>query len=274
MFLRRLAAPSPGDWQRQMLRDFGRTVKAVAVSPDGRLLAATEARSIDVLLYETASGRIVKQLAGHSRQVTDLAFAPDGRRLVSVGEDQTGLVWDVTVPAMSRARGSKLTEAWDRLAAPGPGLGYVGLAQLVEAPREAIALLRAKLRPAPVPSDADLDGVVGRLDADTFAQREKAVADLERFGPNAVAGVRTRLARTTLAEVRARLRRFLGQYDGPNPSPYRLRCVRGVATLEAIGTAEARALLAELAKGPARDPLTHEAKAAIERLRKTGGSNR
>jgi hypothetical protein len=46
-----------------------------------------------------------------------------------------------------------------------------------------------------------------------------------------------------------------------------LQCVHGVAALEAIGTAEARALLAELAKGPARDPLTHEAKAAIDRCK-------
>ena len=56
------------------------------------------------------------------------------------------------------------------------------------------------------------------------------------------------------------MRAFLERYDGPNPSPYQLRCVRGVAVLEAINTAEARALLAELAKGPADDLLTREAR--------------
>ena len=98
------------------------------------------------------------------------------------------------------------------------------------------------------------------------ADRQRALAELERFGPNAVAGVKARLARTPTLEVRKRLLLFLDKYDGPNP--YHLRCVRGVATLEAIGTADARALLAQLAKGPADDLLTREARAVTRR----GGS--
>jgi hypothetical protein len=81
-----------------------------------------------------------------------------------------------------------------------------------------------------------------------------------------VPGVRARLARPPSAEVRARLVQFLDRHDGPEPSPCHLRCVRGVAALEAIGTADARALLAGLAKGPATDPLTREARAASRRL--------
>ena len=76
------------------------------------------------------------------------------------------------------------------------------------------------------------------------------------------AGAKARLGRSPPAEVRRRLRGFLERYDGPHPSPYQLRCVRGVALLGATGTADARALLAELAKGPADDLLTREARAA------------
>ena len=65
-------------------------------------------------------------------------------------------------------------------------------------------------------------------------------------------------------EIRDRLTRFLARYDGPNPSPYELRCVRGVAALEAIGTPEAKALLGELAKGTG-DVLAREALAAVRR---------
>jgi hypothetical protein len=61
---------------------------------------------------------------------------------------------------------------------------------------------------------------------------------------------------------RGRLKR---RYDGSDVSPYQLRCVRGVAALEAMGPAEARALLAELAKGPADDALTREARSAVRR---------
>ena len=65
--------------------------------------------------------------------------------------------------------------------------------------------------------------MVRLLDANAFADREKASAELERFGPNAVAGVKARLARVTSAEARRRLTWFLDRYDGLNPSPYHLR---------------------------------------------------
>jgi WD40 repeat protein len=244
---------------------MGRSVIALAVSPDGRLLAAPEQLDPAVWVYETASGGVVKKLTGHRDWVMDLAFSPDGRRLVSVGQDQTGLVWDVTPQALGRARGGKLSEAWDVLAERDARLAYSGMASLAAAPAEAVRLLRARLRPAPVPTGAELDRVVGQLGAEAFADREKASAELERFGPNAVAGARERLGLSPAPEVRRRLRAFLERHDGPNPSPYHLRCVRGVGALESVGTAEARALLAELTKGSADDPLTREARAASRR---------
>jgi RNA polymerase sigma factor (sigma-70 family) len=273
--LRRFADPKPdaGSGDPTGMRSH-RMVEAIALSPDNRLLAAAEgAFSPDhiVWLYETASGRVIKKLAGHSRWVTDLAFTPDGRRLVTVSQDQTGLVWDVTLPALGggpRANdpsGKALSEAWDQLAGPDPGRAFAGMAELAATPAEGLPLLRAKLRPAPIPTDADLDRVVRQLDADGFADRQKAFAELERIGPNAVAGIKTRLTRVTSLEVRRQLMRFLELYDGPEPSPYHVRCARGAATLEAMGTADARALLAELAKGPAADPLTREAREATGR---------
>jgi hypothetical protein len=138
------------------------------------------------------------------------------------------------------------------------------MATLSATPAEAAALLQVKLRPAGVPTDADLDRIVKQLDAKPFSDRQKALAELERFGPNAVAGVKARLDRVPSLEVRQRLTQFLDKYEGPNP--YQLRCVRGVAVLEAMGTADARALLAALAKGPADDLLTREAQAAIKRI--------
>ncbi len=245
---------------------FGRMVATLAVSPDGRLLTVAEtpftAGNV-IWLYETASGRILKQLPGHVRQVTDLTFTPDGRRLVSVSEDHTGLVWDVTVPGLGDAAAVRLAQAWERLAEFDPKPGYNAMAALTASPTDAVALLRDKLRPAPVPTDADLDRLVGQLDADTFTERQKAFAELERFGPNAVAGVKVRLKQSPPLEVRKRLLLFLEQYDGPNP--HQLRCVRAVAALEAMNTVEARTLLAELAKGPPNDVLTREAQAASRR---------
>jgi hypothetical protein len=220
-----------------------------------------------IWVSETVTGRVIKKLAGHSGSVTGLAFAPNGRHLVSVSNDQTGLVWDVTLPALAvKAVDKRLAEAWDRLAALDPGLGYVGMAALAAAPAEALPLLRAKLRPAPVPTEVDLDRLIGQLEADPFAEREKASAELEQFGANAVAGVKDRLSRVASEEVRKRLTRFLERYDGPDPSPYQVSCVRGVNVLEIIGTAEARQVLADLAKGAVDAPLTREARLSLDRL--------
>src|SRR5205823_508104 len=69
-FLRRLADPNP-DGAGQIDKRFGRKVEAIAVSPDGRLLATAEAplSPSNVWVYEIASGRVLKTLAGHTRNV-------------------------------------------------------------------------------------------------------------------------------------------------------------------------------------------------------------
>jgi RNA polymerase sigma factor (sigma-70 family) len=90
--------PNPDLIGHQPNPDLGRHIKALAVSPNGRLLAVSLELpfSSDVWLCESKSGRVIKKLYGHYGCVTDLDFSPDGRRLVSVSEDQTGLVWDVS----------------------------------------------------------------------------------------------------------------------------------------------------------------------------------
>jgi RNA polymerase sigma factor (sigma-70 family) len=71
-----------------------RSVSALAVSRDGRLLGAAE-DDFGVYVYETATGKLRCQFKGHRNNVTALAFTPDGRRLISASRDLTGLVWDV-----------------------------------------------------------------------------------------------------------------------------------------------------------------------------------
>ena len=246
--------------------EFGRWIDPLVISPDGRLLAAgTGHDGQGVEVYEVTSGMLLTKLAGPARSIKGLAFTPDSRRLVSVSEDQTGLVWDMTPTALApKPRYPSLDDAFGALEHLDPKLGYTAVASLVADPAKAVPLLKKRLRPAPTPSDADIDKVIARLDADSFAERVKASADLERLGPNAVPRVQKRLDGVPV-EARGPLKRFLDRYAGAKLSPYQLRCIRGVATLEAIGTAEARALLAELAKGSANDPLTRESLAATRR---------
>jgi WD40 repeat protein len=66
---------------------------SVAFAPCGKLLAVG-GRGV-ISLFDLETGKRVSRLEGHRGIVQDLAFTPDGRRLISAGADATALVWDV-----------------------------------------------------------------------------------------------------------------------------------------------------------------------------------
>jgi len=121
--------PNPGQ------HNFGRHVNALALSPDGRLLAVSEDHSGTIWIHETASGRVVRQFVGHNNFIYSLAFTPDGSKLISASFDHTGLVWDITLPAFTDRTTEPLThkeliDSWNRLAAPDPVLAWRAVADL------------------------------------------------------------------------------------------------------------------------------------------------
>lgn len=69
-------------------------LKALAVSPDGTLLA-TGARDGIVRLWSAADGKPVRELRGHGRDVYSAAFHPDGKSLATGDYDGKILHWDV-----------------------------------------------------------------------------------------------------------------------------------------------------------------------------------
>jgi WD40 repeat protein len=46
-------------------------------------------------IWDAESGKVVRELIGHTRAVHLLIFSPDGRRIATEAADQTGKVWDV-----------------------------------------------------------------------------------------------------------------------------------------------------------------------------------
>ncbi len=94
-------------------------VWGLAVSPSGRLIATGTGGATDgnpllhrikmgqehvIRLWDAASGKLVREINGHTGPVFALAFSPDGQTLVSGGWDGTIRMWDV-------ATGSELAMA-------------------------------------------------------------------------------------------------------------------------------------------------------------------
>ena len=67
---------------------------SLAISPDGRLLAAGTVNR-EIRLWSLADGTELKSLAGHGGAVEAVAFSPDGRMVASGSADKTIKLWDV-----------------------------------------------------------------------------------------------------------------------------------------------------------------------------------
>jgi WD40 repeat protein len=75
------------------LREFGQPGRALALSPDGRQLAAG-GKDTGVYLWNTASGELLRTLPT-DQSVWSMAFSPDGKRLTTAGWSSEALVWDL-----------------------------------------------------------------------------------------------------------------------------------------------------------------------------------
>ncbi|KAJ5898218.1 hypothetical protein N7504_008506 [Penicillium tannophilum] len=77
----------------QTLEGHSGSVRSVAFSPKGRLLASGS-RDQAVRLWDPMTGALQQTLEGHSDSVVSVAFAPDGQLLASGSEDKTVRIWD------------------------------------------------------------------------------------------------------------------------------------------------------------------------------------
>lgn len=66
----------------------------VAISPDGKLLAAGNGDEGTAEVWDAATGAELLTLVGHTDNVTAITFSPDGTRLATASADATAKIWD------------------------------------------------------------------------------------------------------------------------------------------------------------------------------------
>jgi WD40 repeat protein len=241
----------------------------LALSPDGRILATASGSQISLVDLNRAGE--LPTLAGHQSDVNSAWFSSDGRRLVSVSDDTTGLVWDAA-RLMRSQRSLERTKRevkamWDNLADEDESTAYRAACELANSAPAAVVLLRERLKPVPVPSDAKrIDALIADLDADEVQARQKAYDELDDLGEKAEGALRRALKAGPSLEARRQMDKLLQRSE--RMSPERLRLLRTVAALEWSANTEARQLLKSLAEGEPGAWLTEEAMTAMERVSK------
>jgi hypothetical protein len=211
--------------------------------------------------------------------VKNLLVFPGGDRAFTALADGTGLIWDLTPgknPAerLVKSPGEKeITGWWNDLAVEDAARSYKAIWSFAEVPESAaVAFFRKRLKPA---AAADFDKVrqlIENLDSNSFEVREKACKQLENLGQGALPALRQALKNKPSLEVRRRLETLLSQPPNLVTSPELLRRVRAIQVLERIASKDAQLILAELVGGMDFATETMEAKTALERLSRRGGT--
>jgi WD40 repeat protein len=241
-------------------------------SPDERVLAAVSGNQVH--LVDLGSGNDLPVLTGHQWKVNSVAFSLDSKRLVSVSDDTTGLVWDTgrVIPNVQPAERSRrdLRAIWRDLADDDETVAYRATWELSNSRAATFTLLREWLRPEPVSSEArHITQLIADLDSPEFKTRTKAFDELDDLESKAESACRLALQSRPTLEVRRQLEKLLSRVN--RMSLERLRQLRAIAALERANNAEARGLLKALAAGDPGAWLTEESKNALERIARRPG---
>jgi WD40 repeat protein len=76
------------------LGDWGE-IGALAISPNGRLLATAGREDLSARLWDIKTLLQVQEFVGHTLPVTSIAFSPNGQRLLTGSLDCTARLWDI-----------------------------------------------------------------------------------------------------------------------------------------------------------------------------------
>jgi WD40 repeat protein len=81
-----------GDELLTYIGEYGGVADSLSLSPDGRLLVASQAR--DAYVWEVATGERIGKLTGHENTLNCVAFSNSGKWIVTGSTDATLILWD------------------------------------------------------------------------------------------------------------------------------------------------------------------------------------
>src|SRR5206468_2791711 len=141
------------------------TAGGIGFTADGRFILVAAGGPV-VRAWDTLTGQEAGQLKGHSGSVSVLRVGPDGRSLVTGSVDTTALVWDLgNLPRVEVSReaplaADELETIWGDLGKPDAAAGFAAARKLLTDRRQAVALLKDRLRPVPAVEDARIAQLV------------------------------------------------------------------------------------------------------------------
>src|SRR5262249_22663660 len=135
--------------------------------------------------YSVRTGKRLALLRGHGGPIAALAVLE--KVLVSASTDTTALVWNLAdlnpePPAVGELDEARTEELWRDLAGADARKAYDAIRTLSAAPRQAVPLLRQRVKPIAPPDARNLARLVADLDSDQFALRQQANSELARVG--------------------------------------------------------------------------------------------
>jgi RNA polymerase sigma factor (sigma-70 family) len=112
------------DMDRKMLGTLGMDL-LVVLSRDGKFVAAS--RGSTILLWETATGKKLREIKTGQRGVGQLAFSADGKSVLALDHNQAVTVWEVESGRRLKHIAGKPAASGDngQMAAVSPGLKYL-----------------------------------------------------------------------------------------------------------------------------------------------------
>ena len=224
-----------------------------AFSPDGETLAMTVDR--EILVYETRSGFIRLRLNGHLNAVTGLAFAADGRTLLSCGADGLVVTWDVTgLDTAGRLPGTA-ADWWAALGSVDATIAGRAVWCLTDVPEPAMALLREQLHPV---IEAKFAAWIAALGSAKICRTRSRPTRVGICGCRGGSSVEKGVGGPLTPEIQRRIGQILEKLPAGKPSVAEVQALRGVEVLRRIGTTDARRILEHVATG-AEDALLTKA---------------